>query len=180
MARTRREQVVIGLVKVGHEALVAGSDACRVRNVLERVRRWQRTVILRQVEVHDADRRDMKARQILLRLAASTTADLSAAVRPATVSLGGDVCVSEDPMVERWRAAAQQQAVPAPDAEPLQIAGFAVWPVWRSHYVAASLTASPETVAAALDDQGFELVRFGNDGSGWPEAFARLTGALGR
>ena len=83
-------------------------------------------------------------------------------------------------MTAQWHAAAVEHGLPASDPDPLQVDGHAVHPVWRSHYVAAALTALPKHVASVLEDRGFEIVPFGEDAVAWPRAFQQLANALGR
>jgi hypothetical protein len=92
----------------------------------------------------------------------------------------GAAGTSEDPVTAQWHAAAAEHGLLASDPDPLQVDGHAVHPVWRSHYVAAALTALPKHVASVLEDRGFEIVPFGEDAVAWPRAFQQLANALGR
>ena len=51
--------------------------------------------------------------------------------------------------------------------------------VWRKHYVAAVIDDAGGPALQALDDLGFEVVRF-DDPTSWNAAFTRLAAALGQ
>ena len=121
---------------------------------------------------HEAlDRRDEGARAMLLRLARASTAPRENPPPPGAA--GG-----EDSIEERWRAEALRRGLPAPDPEPLAAGGRSVRCVWRKHYVAAVLDEADGAALPALEDLGFEVVRF-EEPAGWRAAFARLASALG-
>jgi hypothetical protein len=123
------------------------------------------------------DRRNIAAREILLRLANSTTVNLSGQATAETIHPASE---SDDPLAAQWRAAAVERGLPAADSEPLLVDGHAVHPVWRSHYVAAALAHLPTQVTETLEDRGFEIVPFGGDVAAWPNSFLQLVNALGR
>ena len=83
-----------------------------------------------------------------------------------------------DGPLDRWLAHARLAGVPAPDQAAWRIGESQLPLVWRSHYVVATLTDLPGDVAADLVDKGFDVVTFAEE-STWPEAFSRLTKALG-
>lgn len=122
------------------------------------------------------DRRDTAARDLLLRLARSTTAPLRAA------SSGSDSTrtMGFDPMLARWRELAAGHGIPEPDPQPLSHAGVTVQFVWRAHYVAAVLSQIADGAVAAIEDLGFEVIGFDGDESTWTERFTRLSSLLGR
>ena len=123
---------------------------------------------------HEAlDRRDEAARAMLLRLARARTAPRESRPPPAPGPAAG-----EDSLEERWGAEALRRDIPAPDPEPLAVGGRPLRRVWRRHYVAAVVEEADRAALPALDDLGFEVVRF-EDPAGWNAAFARLASALG-
>ena len=133
------------------------------------------------------DRRDTDAKEMLLRLAASTTSHLvpaepSAIEPPATRTHGQPepTIESADPRKDRWLKLASERALPRPDANPLNVNGQGLDLVWRSHYVAAAFAEVSPVLAAELEDRGFVIVAFGDDETQWPSAFLSLETALGR
>jgi hypothetical protein len=125
------------------------------------------------------DRRDADARQLLLRLARSTTV-LSESRPSARASVIPSAPPAADATLTRWLGQARARELPRFDAEPLVVDGMQVPIAWRAHYVAVSLEALPAAVAARLEDKGFEVVVFEPSSSDWTEPFARLATALGR
>ena len=83
-----------------------------------------------------------------------------------------------DGALDQWLADARVAGVPAPDQTAWRIGESQLPLVWRNHYVVATLTNLPGDVAADLADKGFDVVTFAEQ-STWPEAFSRLTKALG-
>ncbi|MBI4701254.1 MAG: DUF1998 domain-containing protein [Deltaproteobacteria bacterium] len=126
------------------------------------------------------DRRDERAREILVRLAHATVSGLAepAAARPRSAAPAGDG--ADAPLLARWLGRAAALGLPRPDAEPLLVGDAPLRLVWRSHYVAATLAPVTSEVAGGLDDRGFQLVAFGTAEAGWDDAFARLAKGLGR
>lgn len=129
------------------------------------------------------DRRDPKARELLLRLARAATS-LSAAAAPATRA-GASPAASANPpssggVLAHWLAAAAERGLPAPDPSPLPEAGTEAALVWRDHYVAAFLGSPPPDAHGRLADRGFDVVTFDGPEDGWGEPFSRLARALGR
>ncbi|HEY1682885.1 MAG TPA: DEAD/DEAH box helicase [Candidatus Tumulicola sp.] len=125
------------------------------------------------------DRRDDGAKEILLRLAASTTSPLLArtgAALPQNAKSPSDAEMNT--RSQRWFELVTPRSLPSPDSEPLEIGGEGVELVWRSHYVVALLSQVSTTLAVALQDQGFLIVAFGEDEAEWPIAFSRLESAL--
>jgi superfamily II DNA/RNA helicase len=121
------------------------------------------------------DRRNADAKTFLLRLAHSITTGLEAPMAPPSASTG-----APDTRSGRWLELARGLNLPAPDATPL-VAGTAQVPtVWRNHYVAAILDDSTAPPTGELEAKGFEVIVFGSDEAAWPDAFARLSKALGR
>lgn len=122
------------------------------------------------------DRRDRKACELLLRLARATTTRLAwrrPSARPDPIP--------EDaaPAIARFLARADAKALPRPDAEAVVVGDVKVPLVWRAHYVAAVIDAEGASAKAALEEQGMEIVAFGDDEATWDEAFERLAVALG-
>ncbi|MGO9288160.1 MAG: DEAD/DEAH box helicase [Polyangia bacterium] len=123
------------------------------------------------------DRRDHNARELLIRLARSTTTGLAsqAAVLGATAGPA-----PSDPALARWLELALGRGLPPPDAEPLVAADRLLPLVWRDHYVAAAFGDPGPAAAQKLEAMGFELVSFDGPETQWAEPFRRLTAALGR
>ncbi len=120
------------------------------------------------------DRRDEGARTMLLRLARASTAER---VRGQSSSLGG--AAADESRDGRWRAEALRRGIPEPDPKPLAADGRSLGCVWRRHYVAAVLDEADHAAVPAIEDLGFEVVRF-EAPSGWSAAFTRLASALGQ
>jgi len=118
------------------------------------------------------DRRDQGARQALLRLAAARSHAAGPTSAPRTILTGTTV-------LDAWNLDAPRYAIPAPDADPLVVAGQPVPLVWRRHYVAALLPNADEARTADLQDLGFEVIHFA-DPATWDAAFRRLAALLGR
>jgi hypothetical protein len=123
------------------------------------------------------DRRDRNARELLIRLARSTTTGLAsqAGVPGATAGLA-----PTDPGLARWLELALGRGLPPPDAEPLVAADRLLPLVWRDHYVAAAFGDPGPAAAQKLEALGFELVSFDGPETQWAEPFRRLAAALGR
>ncbi len=120
------------------------------------------------------DRRDPRAKELLLRLAGAATVGLQrpSATPPPAARLS-------DTPLDRWRSAARGRSIPAHDAEPLRVGDHPVALVWRAHYVVAVLPDTPPASLRALEDKGFAVVSFEEE-STWPAAYARLAAALGQ
>lgn len=144
------------------------------------------------------DRRDLPARDLLLRLARSTVTvpprvegpGQAALPQPRTLAPGAA------PSLVDWLGVLRTRGLPEPDSEPLLIGqgeghGPAAAMAWRVHYVAAVFDDEfPASQFGSLADRGFEVVNFPSGDSvplpsgaipaGWAEAFDRLAAALGR
>jgi len=120
------------------------------------------------------DRRDEGARTLLLRLARARTSEC---VRGQS-STPGRVAANES-RDGLWSAEALRRGIPEPDSRPLAADGRSLRCVWRRHYVAAVLDEADHAALPAIEDLGFEVVRFG-DPSSWGAAFTRLAAALGQ
>jgi hypothetical protein len=126
------------------------------------------------------DRRDTTARELLLRLARSSTSitDEGASrrdLKALTLPLVGSQA--------RWFDIARGLDVPAPDVLPLKVGEHEVLLVWRVHYVAALFETDPQVVMQYLADKGFEVVKIRSEEHTWPEAvreLAKLLGVSGR
>jgi superfamily II DNA/RNA helicase len=138
------------------------------------------------------DRRNLQARDFLLRLARATTSGLDATPtsRAMFVTEVGPL-PANDPALALWLALARARDLPPPDAEPLVLApsagdGESRLPlVWRAHYVAAVLDGEIPQPLDRLANLGFDLVAFPSSPSAdpaaeWAEPFSRLALALGR
>ncbi len=125
------------------------------------------------------DRRDSKARELLLRLARATTSGVESRLprvsdRPTGSGDGGDSIPA------RWLELAAAKGIPRQDAEPLVAGDLKLPLVWRGHYVVASFGALAPDASSKLGDQGFEVIAFAESEGAWDDAFRRLAAALGR
>jgi len=121
------------------------------------------------------DRRDERAKEMLLRLAASSTRlreSKPTHSRPPPRDPGTPVPKGG------WLDEARSRSLPDPDVEPLVIDGTSVPYCWRAHYVAAVVVGTPIAARRALEDRGFDVIEFADEAT-WPAAFARLAAALG-
>lgn len=124
------------------------------------------------------DRRNVGARELLIRLARSKTTGIAdAVVEPGS---GAASMVSSDPALARWLELAQGQGLPQPDSEPLMAGDTSLPLVWRGHYVAATLGSPSESIIQKLAALGFAMVSFDGPESAWVAPFQRLAAALGR
>lgn len=127
------------------------------------------------------DRRDDKAREILLRLARSTTRGLASGAPPTPSAPSRGATVAEGTkLVTGWLAMANARGLPPPDAQPLKENGAELPLIWREHYVAASLGPGSKALSDRLSDLGIDLVVFDDNESAWAEPFSKLARALGR
>jgi superfamily II DNA/RNA helicase len=126
------------------------------------------------------DRRDAKAREILLRLARSRTEGLAGEAEPPAGGEGTAPPPPGDSALARWLALAEARSVPRPDPEPLAENGIRFPLVWRDHYVAAVLGHTDAAAIGRLADRGFEVIPFEGSENDWAEPFRLLTAALGR
>lgn len=124
------------------------------------------------------DRRDPGVRNLLLRLARSTTSQVGPGPVPRRSSLPPPP--GADAALLAVRELIRTRELPRPDSEPLVAAGSPVSLVWRTHYVAASLDPLPDDAVRALDDRGFVVVVLGRDQTAWNDSLSRLAAALGR
>ena len=135
-----------------------------------------------QPDHESLDRRDEDARTMLLRLARARTAQTARTQPIAATFTGapGEVSVAVTVSREdRWLAEAARRGFPAPDSEPFVAGARSVHCVWRKHYVAAVINDADRPALQAMEDLGFEVIRF-EDPVGWNAAFARLASALGQ
>lgn len=122
------------------------------------------------------DRRDARVRELLLRLARSTTTvDDDGSLRHPAASEPPD---SADP-ASQFKSLALERGLPLPDRDPLGSNGSSLPVVWRSHFVGATFEPLPSEVHEGLADRGYEIVHLGESPAEWPdgvEALARLLG----
>ena len=124
------------------------------------------------------DRRNEDARGLLLRLARGRLTGLEAPVSrrptgpPSAPPAGGD-------LASAWLVYTRGRELPSPDSEPLVVDEQAVALVWRGHYVAALFVES-STLAAKLEDKGFEVVILGDSEASWDETASSLAKLFGR
>ena len=123
------------------------------------------------------DRRNVAARELLLRLARSKTTGLGAPAPMATIT--PPAAAASDPVLARWLQRAAEGGIPQPDADPLVDGEVRLPLVWRAHYVVAVFDGVPAAAAERLKDKAFEVVAFGPD-SEWAASFKRRATALGR
>jgi hypothetical protein len=125
------------------------------------------------------DRRDAKAREILLRLArASTTLEELEDDAPAARVVAPGASLEEQSLAS-WHVTAKARGIPRPDASPLRLDGVEIPLVWREHYVAAAFDPVPDAVADQLADKGIALVTFDVLEKTWGRSFEELSKALG-
>jgi len=124
------------------------------------------------------DRRDKKARELLLRLARAQTTIQEAPVsrhpsaRPSALS-------GADAAFERWIYLASKRELPLPDRKPFIDDGVELPLIWRAHYLVATFDAPSATTINRMRDMGLEVVVLGTTEAEWAESFARLSEALG-
>lgn len=124
------------------------------------------------------DRRNEAARELLMRLARSTTQGLKVASVPTAPA--PKTTASTDPTTARWLQGAATAGIPDPDAEPLVEGEVRLPLVWREHYVVALLDGKASAAVVRLQDRGFEVIDFGTAEKDWATSFTRLAKALGR
>lgn len=136
------------------------------------------------------DRRNVQARDFLLRLARAITR--LEATTESCATLGNEAArtsAANDPALAAWLALARARDLPPPDPEPLVLAsgdGESRLPlVWRAHYVTAILDGEATQCLDRLGDLGFEVIAFPaseteDPAAEWAEPFRRLITALGR
>ena len=126
---------------------------------------------------HDLlDRRDDKAREILLRLARGTTTNLAwrrPSANPPPMPDGIDGTSA------RLIALLDRAGLPRPDVEPFTIGAATLPLVWRTHYVAGLLGDADGSLKEALEARAFALIAFGAEEATWDESVRRLAAALG-
>ena len=131
------------------------------------------------------DRRDDKAKEVLLRLARAATSGLfrdadGPASGPAPAAVPDAKAAPASSRLAAFIKALSARGIPAPDASPLNVDGTEYPLVWKEHYVAAFLGSFPPADAGRLADRGFEVVTFDGPDSAWGEPLTRLSKALGR
>jgi superfamily II DNA/RNA helicase len=151
-----------GLVDLPDTRCVAGCYRCLLSYYNQTDHEW-------------IDRRDERAKELLLRLATSSTRGLQASgtMRPSGRPLPPD----EPP--SGFLATARRRGFPDPDLEPMVIDGVTVPFCWRAHYVAVVHADTPAAVRRVLADQGFEVVDLADDPTE-SDTFDHLARALGQ
>jgi ATP-dependent helicase YprA (DUF1998 family) len=124
------------------------------------------------------DRRSERAREMLLRLAKSSTRVLQASQPPGKATVKG--AAASTPSIARWLQCAAEANIPAPDDQPLSYGEGRMPLVWRDHYAVALVGAASPDAVARLQDRGFEVIEFGDAETGWAPLFLRLAKVLGR
>lgn len=129
---------------------------------------------------HDSiDRRDQLAKTFLLKLAQSTTRNLTDS---------RDVSDSEDRIKDElslanldpdWIKEAHTCKIPEIDALPLNVDGIYIPAVWRSHYVVAVFDILPVNIQKKLEDKGFVIIVFSKEGTQWQDDFRKLAAIFG-
>jgi hypothetical protein len=133
---------------------------------------------------HEAlDRRNSKAKEILLRLATARTSGLMEDDEP-TATPAGEVgrtatspAAGTSPLLQRWMTEASARGLPKPDVQPITEDGATIHLVWRDYFVAATVEPIDTAVMRRLTDQGFQLHHFA-DPATWPPTFEALSKAL--
>jgi Lhr-like helicase len=132
-----------------------------------------------QPDHEDLDRRDPKAREILLRLARAFTSGLMEEEAPPAASAAPPPAspitqAAAAPLLQRWIAEAESRGLPRPDPGGAEERGHVVW---RDFFVAAIVEPNDPAVVGRLADKGYQLHRFG-DPATWPQTFEALAKAL--
>ena len=119
------------------------------------------------------DRRDVAAREILVRLTRVTT-NLAASPEP---ELNDTVVVDQQSWEAKWRTAAADplNGVPAPVRS---VVGDHIVLQWASDLVAVALPDTPRELQHEWEERGYTFVRFAADTSIWPPTFVRLVRLL--
>jgi hypothetical protein len=126
------------------------------------------------------DRRDEKAKELLLRLAQATTIGLET---PGATSLRGASSAptpASNSALVRWFQLAHTHGIPRPDIAAFVDGDLELPLIWRAHYVAVVFAGTPAAALGKLEDRGFEVIVLSEDESTWPDSAARLSAALGR
>jgi Lhr-like helicase len=127
------------------------------------------------------DRRDPKAKELLLRLAGGFTTGLMGEDEPSGAAAAVARSVGPAPgassVLERWLAEAAGRSLPTPDPAPAGDDGDIGYVVWRDYFVAAIVEPTAPAVVGKLADKGYQLHHFG-DPATWPQTFDSLMRAL--
>ncbi len=120
------------------------------------------------------DRRDPTAREILLRLAGTTTAPLADATPP---ELPPDASAGTD-WIDRWHQAFATALPGAPVPARSDTAG-GIALQWPRDLIAIVLPDTPKTVDREWDERGYTVIRFAAESSTWAASFRKLGRLLG-
>ena len=112
------------------------------------------------------DRRNPKARELLLRLSRSEVV-----VASAGASTPPPFLAPSDSLLTTWFKRADALGIPRPDTAPVD--GFPL--AWRSHMTVATLNPAD---TSKLEDKGFSVIHFGVDPDAWQAPFAKLAKEL--
>jgi hypothetical protein len=119
------------------------------------------------------DRRDLAAREILVRLAqVSTTISGSPEPEPED-----SVMADEQGWEARWRSAAAD-ALKGSAAPVRSVVGDHAVLQWTTDLVAIALPDTPRELQHEWEERGYTFVRFAVDMGTWPQTFARLARLL--
>ncbi len=133
-----------------------------------------------QPDHEQLDRRDPKAREILLRLTRSFTSGLMeeespTVAAPSTAPAGLSTArAAPAPLLLRWLAEAEARGIPKPDPRGAEEHGHVVW---RDFFVAAVIEPADPVIVGRLADKGYQVHRFGGPAT-WPKIFEALAQAL--
>ncbi|HXF07868.1 MAG TPA: DEAD/DEAH box helicase [Candidatus Acidoferrales bacterium] len=123
------------------------------------------------------DRRDAAARRILWRLACAQTVLCEDA--PALTQSDGEASAHEAKGWQAiWRQALAAEAGKLPPPVAAEHAGSPLLH-WPDHYVAVALPDTPRQLQTEWEERGYTFVRFGENRTAWPPAFAKLAKLLG-
>ncbi len=129
---------------------------------------------------HDLiDRRDLLAKTFLLKLAQSTTRNLTNA---EGTSIYENRTKNEHSLKNidlKWIKEADAYKIPAIDPLPLIFGEINIAAVWRSHYVVAVFDILPVNIQKQLEDKGFVIIVFSNEITQWQDDFKKLAAIFG-
>jgi hypothetical protein len=126
------------------------------------------------------DRRDDKARELLLRISRARTTLKERAVTRHPSARPSAPPPHADGLHKRFLEVARARELELPDEAPLVEGGAIVPLAWRTHYVAASFEPVADEVLARLEDKGFAIFVLGTTEAAWDAVLGKLSLALGK
>ena len=129
-----------------------------------------------QMDHEIIDRRDEHAKDLLLRLARSSTNLQKNSIEKPTEGQGKSVNADSADFLN----ALSEHEIPMPDGETLDIGGESLPNVWRRHFVVAHVGQMPSEVRKSLENKGFEIVIFEKEASEWALQMHNLKSLVGQ